>query len=385
MRRTNTERGPVNNSWRVRVDERRSFEIREVNSMLEDGASEIAKHGNCPGRRLILMDSQVYGRWAVPFEEALRAKNIDAVIVSIAGGEREKNMDLVLDIVQRMKHFGLDRKNEPLIVVGGGALLDAGGFAASMYRRGVPYIRVPTTVLAYVDASVGIKTGVNVRDSKNIVGSFHPPLSVLLDRAFFETLPKREFSSGQGEILKLAIGCDLKLFRLLEEYSLRVSQVFSQDDNLGTDILNRSVSLMVEELRPNLFEDELRRNVDLGHTFSQPLEMSSGLRHGEAVGLDLLLSSIISSGRGFLRSEEVHRIFRVAAGLGLPTRWPSVDPELLWSSLLERTEHRGGSQHAPIPRRIGGCTFLEDICREEVYRAVCEVSEYSRLAEGVKN
>ena len=363
-------RGKMTYSWHVKVDQVGSFDIVESDPLFSDGASKLVRYGRVPGRRLVFMDEAVYNVWAEVFKKNLADHQVDATIVKVPGGEAAKSMDVALKLVREMRVFGLDRRHDPLIVVGGGAVLDVSGFSASMYRRGVPYIRVPTTLLAYVDASVGIKTGVNYGIEKNLLGSFYPPTSVVLSRAFFDTLPTREFSSGQGEILKLAVGCDGELFDMLIDYSARTFQNFALEDKLGGRILNRAVTTMVEELQPNLFEQNLYRSVDMGHTFSQPLEMTAGLRHGEAVSMDVQLSAVISAERGLLKHRDLNQIITTAAGLGLPTRLPEIEPELLWRSQLERVEHRGGAQHTPLPTGIGRCTFVDDLCQEELYDAI---------------
>lgn len=370
--------------WHVQVDQTRSFDILESEPLLSDDHSSLTKYGRVPGRRLVLMDDAIHDCWAEPFRAHLIRHGVEATVVPVPGGEESKSMNVVLELIEYMRAFGLDRRRDPLIVVGGGAVLDVGGFAASMYRRGVPYIRVPTTVLAYVDASVGIKTGVNHGPNKNLLGSFYPPVSVLLEREFFSSLPAREFSSGQGEILKLGLACDPELFEMLDDYRIRDDQKLAPGDELGAQILRRAVTVMVEELRPNLFEHDLCRPVDLGHTFSQPLEMMAGLRHGEAVGIDLQLSAIIAAERGLLPHRDVDRLIAVAAGLGLPVQTPGVDPELLWHSQLERVQHRGGTQHTPLPTMLGRCTFVEDLRREEVYGAV-EYLEQKNVSERVSS
>jgi 3-dehydroquinate synthase len=296
---------------------------------------------------------------------------MDARILIVEGGERCKRPEMIFEIIDEFEKFGLVRRSEPVLIIGGGALMDAVSLAAAIYRRGVPFIKVPTTLLAYVDASIGIKTAINFNGKKNLVGSFSAPLAVLLDRGFFRTLPSREISSGLSEILKLGIGCDEELFYHLEALTPEVifEDKFQSQDAM---ILTRAIEVMIRELEPNIHENNLCRAVDLGHTFSQVFEMSFGedaLRHGEAVALDLNLSCIVANQRGLLDDHSLRRVAMLTETLGLPTKVPEADPGELWCSVAERTRHRGGLQRIPMPCRIGESVFVNDLTSSEVGNA----------------
>ncbi|MCC6567675.1 MAG: sedoheptulose 7-phosphate cyclase, partial [Anaerolineales bacterium] len=255
--------------------------------------------------------------------------------------------------------------------IGGGVLTDLVGFVAASHRRGVPYIKAPTTLMGYVDASIGIKTGFNFNGNKNRLGAFHAPQTVLLDKTLLRTLPRRHILNGVCEIIKLAVVCDAELFDMLELHGARC--VVSHFQNGESDaILDRAISGMINELEPNLFEVELARKVDFGHTFSYGLETrhETNLLHGEAVLLDILLSTLIAHGRGLLTDHETERIFRLTSELGFALNASILDPSLLWSSLTERTYHRNGLQRVPMPRGIGGCVFINDIHEAEIESAV---------------
>jgi 3-dehydroquinate synthase len=242
---------------------------------------------------------------------------------------------------------------------------------ASSYRRGVPHIKVPTTLMGYVDASIGIKSGINFNGSKNRLGAFHPPQKVLLDKSLLKTLPKRHILNGICEIIKLAIIKDAGLFCLLEENGAQSVDAHFQNQE-GDAILDRAISGMLEELQPNLFEDDLARKVDFGHTFSYGLETrhEANLFHGEAVLLDIIVSTLIAKTRNMLSEEETGRIFQLIDLLGITLDTSILDPHLLWQSLEERTYHRNGLQRVPLPHGIGGCVFVNDIKIGEIEFAV---------------
>lgn len=229
--------------------------------------------------------------------------------------------------------------------------------------------------MGYIDASVGVKTGINFNSYKNRLGSFEPPKKVFLDRTFLRTLPKRHILNGVCEILKLAIIKDATLFELLESHGAECVNSKFQDE-IGASILDRSVGAMLEELEPNLFEDDLARRVDFGHTFSYGLETfhDTQLLHGEAVLIDMVISAILAASRGILSKQELHRIFDLIAKLGIPLNDHFVNPDLLWKTLEERTYHRNGLQRVPLPEGLGKCTFINDVKFEEIQSA-CKILE----------
>jgi 3-dehydroquinate synthetase len=366
---------PATARWHVRADAERSYEIRAIEALLDPGRDAMLQGGRVPGRRFVILDSAISPRWQERFRVYFERHGVDTQFLVIPGGEGSKNIDVATDIIAELQRYGVERRHEPVIVVGGGAVLDTASFAASVYRRGVPFIRVPTTLLSYVDASVGIKTGINFGRAKNLVGTFTVPHLVLLTREFFGTLPVREIANGLGEVLKLGLGCDTALFCLLESGAATFAAT-RLCDAAGFEILWRSIDVMLAHLRSNIYETELARAVDLGHTFSQAFEMAEGtggIRHGEAVSFDLNLSAIISARRGLLGAAELRRLAGLTISLGLPTAVPELDPSAVWDSLAERTRHRAGRQRVPLPRYIGECVFVNDLTAREVFDAFDEL------------
>jgi 3-dehydroquinate synthase len=225
--------------------------------------------------------------------------------------------------------------------------------------------------MGYVDAAIGVKTGINFKHHKNRLGSFSSPERVLLDHTFFQTLPRRHLLNGVGEILKLAIVKEPDLFSTLEQHGVSCIEAKFQD-NTSWEILSVSVESMLAELVPNLFETELARVVDFGHTFSTALEMQNGLDllHGEAVVIDMMLSSIIAWQRSLLSRDDLDRIFSLVLTLKLRLSSQGLDPELLVQALIERQHHRNGVQRVPLPMGIGSYCFVANIGLEDVSLAV---------------
>jgi 3-dehydroquinate synthase len=362
--------------WRVRANRPIEYEIINAPGLFEPGNPALLAEGG--RRRFVVVDGNVARLYGQQIRSYFAHQQIEAKIVTFPAGEENKTVDSYLGLLYELDSFPIHRRDEPIIAIGGGVLTDVVGFIASSYRRSVPHIKIPTTLMGYIDASVGIKTGINFNGHKNRIGSFEPPLRVYLDRAFLRSLPRRHILNGVCEIIKLAVIKDAGLFALLEEHGPDSVAANFQDDPGGA-ILDRAIGGMLEELEPNLYEQNLSRKVDFGHTFSYGLETrhEAHLLHGEAVLLDILVSSMIALRRGLLTESECERIFGLVHHLGIQLDLSLLDPCLMWNCLLERIEHRNGYQRVPMPQGIGNCVFLNDITREEIEMAVEPLTRYA--------
>lgn len=327
------------------------------------------------GIQLLVVDSEVLRLHGERIGTWFDHHNIAIKIFSLDVSESLKRVETTMKIVDQFERHGVLRRDKPFIAIGGGVLLDLAGFAASLYRRGIPHIRVPTNLMALIDASLGVKSGVNVGDRRNRLGTYNAPSAVYLDRRFLRTVSPRDIANGLGEILKLAIIKDEVLFGLLEAGAETLWRQKLQDHRWAPAVIRRSVRGMLEELAPNLWERNLSRCVDFGHTFSPLAEMRAlpELLHGEAVALDVLISCFIAAGRGILSRHDLTRVRGTMARLGLPMRHPAfADTDTLWESLADATLHRNGQQRLPLPNGIGECVFVNDLSRGELERAVAE-------------
>jgi len=357
--------------WRLTASKPLEYQITYAPNLF-DLENPSLLESNTSSRRLVFVDSNVYVNFADTINEYFEVNSPGSVVISVEANETLKTLENSLVLIKHMEDFGLLRRSEPVIAIGGGSLLDSVGFACSIYRRGVPYIRVPTTLLGIVDVSVAIKTGVNHLGRRNRLGTYYPPAAVFLYRKFIETQSDREICNGLGEILKLAIIEDLSLFTLLEGNSALLRNEKFQYGAIPVKVINRAITVMINNLQNNLWEDNLMRAVDFGHSFSPLIEQDSlpELLHGEAVALDCLFSSCLSFNRGLLDKVELSRIFRVTRDLGLPTTHRNfLDSQQLMSSLMDTVKHRNGSQNLPVPVGIGSHQFLNDIEEDEVMKA----------------
>ncbi|PLR50215.1 sedoheptulose 7-phosphate cyclase [Chimaeribacter arupi] len=277
------------------------------------------------------------------------------------------------------------RRGEVVIGIGGGVLLDVVGFASSLYRRGIPYIRIPTTLMGQIDAGIGVKTGINHGDYKNRLGTYFAPSSALIDPMFLQSLDQRHIANGVAEIIKMALIKDRTLFELLEAMSSHLTpESFSSDDDVMKEIITRSIAGMLAELEPNLWEAELARCVDYGHTFSPSLELlaNPGLLHGEAVAVDMALCVALANGRGLLTPEETDRALSLIQKSGLPLSHPVFNLHLLEKALSDTIKHRDGLQRIPLSDGIGNVVFVNDLTLNELANALNFLEKHEKAFGG---
>ena len=290
--------------------------------------------------------------------------------IVIDGDESQKTWGSAELICQAAMNCRLSRTGV-IIGVGGGIILDISGFAASIYRRGVGYLRIPTTLIGQVDVSIGIKQAVNAGGSKNAIGSFYPPLASINDASFLKTLSRPHIAAGIAEIIKMAVIVDPDLFALVEEHgrSLLASRF---QDPAAHIIMMRAEASMLRELQENLFETNLQRRVDFGHTFSVVLETDSAytLSHGFAVGLDMLISTSIAVGRGLCTRSLLDRMLALYHQVELPVSQPICSAARLHESLASVRKHRGGALNLVVPRDLGSTLFIQDVSRDELEDAI---------------
>ncbi|MEU8704922.1 sedoheptulose 7-phosphate cyclase [Streptomyces sp. NPDC048565] len=342
-----------------------------------------------PGeRRLVVIDRNVDALYGASVREFFAAHGVEAEIVALRADETVKQWDAVSHVIDAMNRFGIDRRREPVLAIGGGVLTDIVGFATSLYRRGTPYIRIPTTLIGLVDAGVGVKTGVNYELGKNRLGTYAPAAATFLDRSFLRSLDLRHISNGLAEILKMALIRSEDLFALLESRgaAVRADRFQGTTGELASaadTIVAESIHLMLEELQPNLWESSLERCVDYGHTFSPTIEMHAlpELLHGEAVVIDMALTTALATLRGDIAAAEADRVYAVIQALGLPL-WNDVldDPALLENALLETVRHRDGRQRLPLPLGIGRHHFVNDVTPAELREAACLLRGYAQAS-----
>ncbi|WP_405180814.1 sedoheptulose 7-phosphate cyclase [Nocardia sp. NBC_01377] len=357
--------------WSVDATQAMSYAIRRTRGCLEPANPDLADVVGIDNRRsLIIVDSAVthlygdrirgyFGNYSAPY-----------TVLPIETGEVGKNADTVGRIVREFDKFGLSRRRDAVVAVGGGVLTDLVGFAASIYRRGVPYVRVPTTLLGMVDAAVGVKTGINFNGRKNRLGTYFPATHTLIDPDFLATLPARQIANGMAEIMKMALVKDQALFEVIHREWVSANS-FAADATVSGPVIDAAITAILAELEPNLWEDDLQRLPDFGHTFSPAFELAATpmLFHGEAVAIDMAVSCLIAHHRALIDEESLTRILALMARIGLPLTHPCLNQDLLAAGLADSTRHRDGRQNIPLLTKIGTAIFAQDIRVEELVDA----------------
>lgn len=373
-------------TWTVKTELPVEFKLTYSADIFNPANHDLVSYST-NNRVMIVIDQNVHALYAAQLMEYFHAHNVKYRMLVINTDEESKNWDDADHILEFFEDEGVLRR-EPIIAIGGGVLLDIVGFACSIYRRGIPYIKIPTTLLAIVDASVGSKVAINHFGRRNRLGAYYPPIATLIDKKFIKTQSEREIVNGIAEIFKLAIIKSPELFALLEENAELLIEEKFQHGAVPVRVINLAITDMIAELGPNLWERKLDRCVDFGHTFSPVIEMANVkdsfepdnppyftkdnmLLHGEAVALDCLYSSCISSLRGHISAYTLNRIFDLAKRLKLKTYHEDfTDMELLQKSLADATKHRNGNQFAPLPISIGNYTIVNDITEKEMKYAI---------------
>ncbi|HKW45752.1 MAG TPA: sedoheptulose 7-phosphate cyclase [Candidatus Eremiobacteraceae bacterium] len=304
-------------------------------------------------------------------------------VVPIDGSENHKHWDQVETICDHAIRSGL-RRDGVIAAIGGGVTLDVAGVAASMYRRGIRFARIPTTLIGLVDVCVGIKQGINFHDKKNILGAFYPPFGGINDLTFLKSLSRRHISCGIAEVIKMGVVRDPFLFELLEAHTASLlDSHFQAPRRTAEQIVIRAELAMMNELQPNLFEDDLCRLADFGHTFSPALELASHFEvaHGEAVAIDMMLASALAVGRGLCQPAVVDRLLAVYRLAALPTTHVLCEPSLMSTALEDAIAHRAGNLNMVVPTGIGTATFVQDVSGPEIaasVRMIADLEDASR-------
>lgn len=282
----------------------------------------------------------------------------------LARAEDSKTLSAVEEICKRAAEAGL-RRTSPMVAVGGGVCTDLVGLASAVFRRGVPHMKVPTTLIGLVDAGIGTKNAVNHAGRKSLVGTFHPPEASILDPVFIRSLPRRHVVNGLAEVAKLATVIDADLFEVLERSGPTLVRTRLEHPTPDAAVVTeRAARGMLSELADDLYEHVYQRAMDFGHTFSPYFETAShhAVLHGEAVAMDIALSAALAAELGILSCGDRDRILGCLRGLGLDSTWPGTDCLALWDTLAAVCEHRNGALNLCLPTRVGAHTFvgLED-------------------------
>ena len=281
-------------------------------------------------------------------------------VIEIGTGEKTKNLDTVRDIYGKLVQLEADRSSF-IVGIGGGIVCDIAGFVASTYLRGVRFGFVSSTLLSQVDASVGGKNGVNFNGYKNMVGVFNQPEFVICDMNLLKTLPEKEILCGVAEIVKHAVIGDADLFSFIEK---QCEEILKLDTQVIERLVYDSLAIKSSIINRDEREREERRKLNFGHTFGHAIEKVTGLAHGEAVSVGMVMASALSVKRGHLLAGEAKRIKGLLKRLKLPTRL-ELDGDRVIDALKKDKKRIGDNVNFVLLRGIG-CAVVEEIAIKEL-------------------
>ena len=310
------------------------------------------------GRAAIISDVNVAPLYGAAARQALRGAGFDCELITMPAGETAKSLRTMGACCDQLAALRLERKSF-IVALGGGVVGDLAGFVAATYLRGLPFVQVPTTLLAQVDSSVGGKVGVNLRAGKNLVGAFYQPRLVLCDLDTLGTLPERELRAGLAEVIKYGIIYDAALFRRLERELPRLLR--REPGVLGT-VIARCCEIKAEVVRQDETESGLRAILNFGHTIGHALEAIAHYGkylHGEAIAIGQVAAARLSARLLGLPARDVERITRLLGRAGLPTeaRLNRRQKDKLLAAMRLDKKVRGGEIKFVLARRIGRVEF----------------------------
>jgi 3-dehydroquinate synthase len=323
-----------------------------------------------PGARVaIVTDERVSKYWLKAAKMSLSEAEIESTDIIVGEGESSKSYGVLEDVSEELIAAKIER-NDLVVALGGGVIGDLAGFAASIVRRGVDFVQVPTSLLAQVDSSVGGKTGINSPKGKNLIGAFHQPILVVADTSVLDTLTPRQFRAGYAEVAKYGLLGDLAFFEWLEKNH---PDIFS-----GAGAREKAIAASCRAKAAVVARDERetgeRALLNLGHTFGHALEAATGfsdrLFHGEGVAVGMTLAAEFSASLGMISNEDAARVQRHLAAVGLPTRLQDIagfsqegvgDADSLLALMAQDKKVKRGKLTFILLEKIGRAVIVNDV------------------------
>jgi 3-dehydroquinate synthase len=344
----------------------RSYDIVIGERLLESAGERIA--AALPGARCaVVSDETVASLHLAPLKSSIEEQGLGLGEVVIAPGEASKSFPVLEDLCEHLLEMGVER-GDCVVAFGGGVVGDLAGFAASILRRGVRVVQVPTTLLAQVDSAIGGKTGINTPKGKNLIGTFHQPSLVLADTGVLTTLSVRDFRSGYAEMAKYGLLGDAPFFTWLEDNwpSVVSGQGNARHHAIATSARTKAAIVVADERE----ESGTRALLNLGHTFGHALEAFAGysdrLLHGEAVAIGIRLAFSFSADLELCSSDDADRVERHFNAVGLPCRIENIPgdmaaPEELLRLMAQDKKVKGGKLAFVLVRGIGEAYVERDV------------------------
>ena len=321
------------------------------------------------GKLFAVTTREVWDLHGKTFEPQFRAGKL--TVLFFPGGEPNKRLSALEALADEMLEHGADRTSV-VVGFGGGIVTDVSGFLAAIFMRGLPVLQIPTTLLAQVDAATGGKTGVNLRGGKNLIGSFHQPLAVLIDPDVISTLSAREYRAGLFEVIKCGVIRDPKLFNLFEQ---RADDVLAMHADVVDEFIAAAVRIKADVVSADERESDLRRILNFGHTVGHAIEAETEYArflHGEAIAWGMLSATRIAELLGLLDNEASERIRRTVCRFGPLPSARDLDPDRLISRLASDKKTLQGKVHFVLPVTIGEVMIVSGIEARVIRQAIVD-------------
>lgn len=358
---------------KVRVDlGEKSYDII-IGYAIDRELVDFVKGAGYSRKALLVTDTNVGPLYAKQVQQLLAEAGLEAAVAQIPAGESSKTLTTANELFTRAIELGLDRKS-PIFALGGGVVGDLAGFVAATYMRGVPFVQLPTSLLAQVDSSVGGKVAVNHVLGKNLIGAFYQPQAVFMELNFMKSLPRREIYTGLGEIIKYGIIYDAEFFAFLESNR---EAVLALEPEALVHIIARSCEIKAAVVSEDEKEAGLRRILNFGHTIAHAIEKETGYvryNHGEAVATGMIGAAYISRELGLIGENEYNRVREMIARYNLPLQAAGVTVEDMYGDIFHDKKTVDGKVTWVLMEKIGKVICRNDVPAEAVKKAMAAVS-----------
>lgn len=350
----------------------RSYDILIGSGLLED-SGKLIKRLNIGLDAVVVTNKRLLGLYGKELKSSLRKSGIATHFELVPGSEKAKSAEVATDLIRKISSYD---KNKQIFIIafGGGVVGDLAGFVAAIYKRGVPYVQVPTTLLAQVDSSIGGKVAIDLPLAKNLAGAFYQPRIVISDVSVIRSLPRREIRAGLSEVIKYGVIKDPALFTYIEK---NISKIMSLDGESIEYIVSRSASIKALVVSKDEFDRKGDRAIlNFGHTFGHAIESASGYsdnyNHGEAVAVGMIVAARISCHLGLLNETAVERLEALIAKSGLPAAIRGAKLSDIFESHLRDKKFTNKKNRLVLPVRIGRVKIVRGVSEAVIKKILKE-------------
>lgn len=339
------------------------MEIPYIKNLILD----IKRNGEHP-KYAIITDSKVKKLYGIKLQKKLKRAGIKSEVFSFPSGEKYKTLYRVEKLVNQLLKSGFSR-DDSIIALGGGVVGDVAGLVASLYMRGVPYVQIPTTLLAMVDSSIGGKTGVDTQSGKNLIGTFHQPKNVYIDFTFLQTLPKKQIKNGIAEIIKYGVIYKPSLLKLLDKKHEEISNL---DKKILKKLVSKCIAIKASIVQEDEKESNARKILNYGHTIGHAIEKTTNfkIQHGEGVAIGMSIINTIAKNKKFITQKDKEYISSIIKKYKLPYNLPkSTNPNKIIEAIKYDKKIKKNKLTFIIPTKIGKVVVTDKITSNDIIKA----------------